>query len=186
MSNIRLNGDKAFWDKMHKVASPVMKRKLVDEAGIRALRFSKERFRQKNFVDKGMPKAWDKRKKRARGSTLVQSGRLKRSLRIISKGRYYVKVGTDVPYAQIHNEGGKINKVVRVGKHKRSRTVPKSSNIRTRKTSRTRVKTGTVTVRAHSRKMNTTIPQRQFLGPSKALATKIEKKMKKIVDNHLK
>lgn len=175
MSNIRLNGDKAFWDKMHKTAGPVVKRKLVDEAGIRALRFSKERFRQKNFVDKGMPKAWEKRKKRARGSTLVQSGRLKRSLRIISKGRYYVKVGTDVPYAQIHNEGGKIDKTVNVKEHSR----------RKRSSSRSRA-TGATTVRSHTRKMNTTIPQRQFLGPSKALATKIEKQMKKIVDKHLK
>jgi phage gpG-like protein len=186
MANLDLQGDKAFWDKIKKTASPIVKRKLIDEAGIRALRFSKERFRQKNWVDKNMPTAWDKRKKKARGSILVQSGRLKRSIRITAKGRYFVEIGTDVPYAKIHNEGGKITQTVTVKAHKRTKSIAKSSNIRSRKASRQRVKAGTTTVREHSRKMNLSIPQRQFLGESSALARKIEKQMKKIVDNHLK
>jgi len=186
MANLHLQGDKAFWDKIKKTASPIVKRKLIDEAGIRALRFSKERFRQKNWVDKNMPTAWDKRKKKARGSILVQSGRLKRSIRITAKGRYFVEIGTDVTYAKIHNEGGKITQTVSVKAHKRTKSIAKSSNIRSRKASRQRVKAGTTTVREHSRKMNLSIPQRQFLGESSALARKIEKQMKKIVDNHLK
>ena len=171
MSNLKLSGDKAFWDKMHKLASPVFKRKLVDEAGITALRFSKQRFRQKNWVDKGMPENWEKRKRKARGSILVRSGRLKRSIRVISKGRFYVQIGTDVPYAKIHNEGGRISKTVKVRSHTRKRSGRDGS--------------GSIKVRSHQRKMNTTIPQRQFIGSSKALADKIEKKLKKKIDKQL-
>ena len=171
MSNLRRKGDKAFFDKMYKLASPVFKRKLVDEAGITALRFSKERFRQKNWVYKGMPQSWEKRKRKARGSTLVRSGRLKRSIRIISKGRFYVQLGTDVPYARIHNEGGKLTDTVKVRSHTRKRS--------------TRGGSGSIKVRSHQRKMNTTIPQRQFIGSSVALANKVEKKLKKKIDKQL-
>ncbi|QSS96598.1 phage virion morphogenesis protein [Psychroflexus sp. ALD_RP9] len=174
MNNVNFQGKKEFYHKLNKLATPQFKKLLVDEAGIRALRFSKNTFRKKRFIDK-VAEPWEKRKRKARGSTLVQSGRLKRSIRIIRKGRFYVKIGTDVPYAQIHNEGGKINKTVTVKQHKR----------KNRSSTRRRA-TGVSTVRSHTRKMNTNIPQRQFLGPSKFLARSIEMGMKKRLDKHLK
>jgi phage gpG-like protein len=36
---------------------------------------------------------------------LIKSGRLRRSIRITEAGIDYVKVGSDVPYAQVHNDG---------------------------------------------------------------------------------
>jgi phage gpG-like protein len=46
---------------------------------------------------------------------LVKSGRLRRSIRIISSTLNSVTVGTDVPYAQAHNEGGEIHHPERGG-----------------------------------------------------------------------
>ena len=73
------------------------------------------------------------------------SGRLKKSIRRIRVTQNSVTIGTDVPYAQIHNEGGTIKK--------------------------------TVSVKSHRRKMNTTIPQRQFIGESAQLMHKNEELM---------
>ena len=88
---------------------------------------------------------------------MVRSGRLKRSIRKMSEGDYFVYVGTDVPYAQIHNEGGEINKTVSVRTHSRTR------------------KGRTETVKSHRRKMNIKMPKRQFLGDSNALVKRLER-----------
>lgn len=123
-----------------------------------AVNFSKERFVEQNWHDR-QTEPWKKRKgrrrggdKRQNGAVLVDSGRLKRSIRVISASRERVVIGTDVPYAQAHNDGA--DGIVRVGQHNR----------RTRKGKK-------AVVRAHSRKMN--LPQRQFIGESEELANRV-------------
>jgi phage gpG-like protein len=86
---------------------------------------------------------------------LLKTGRLKRSIRKISATTDRIIIGTDVPYAQIHNEGGTINTTVTVRAHTRTRR-GRSEN-----------------VRGHSRRMNLNIPQRQFLGNSQVLQQRI-------------
>lgn len=127
---------------------------LPEQIGMIAVNFSKQRFVEQNWKDK-LPEAWAARRrkrrggaKRQNGAILVDSGRLKRSIRIISTTTVSVTIGTDVPYAQIHNDG--FNGTQSVKAHTR-----KGRN-----------------VRAHTRKMQ--MPRRRFLGESQAMNTEIE------------
>lgn len=123
-----------------------------------AVNFSKERFVKQNWHDT-TPEPWKPRsrarrggQKRQNGAVLVDSGRLKRSIRVISANASRVVIGTDVPYAEIHNEG--LDGQVNVRQHNR----------RSRK--------GRIyTVRAHKRKVH--MPQRRFLGESQELSNQL-------------
>ncbi len=139
--------------------------RLPARAGTVAVNFSKERFVQKNWVDHTR-QPWKKRKREGRGSTLVQSGRLKRSIRKITATRNWILIGTDVPYARIHNEGGVIKKTVQIKAHTRRRTGRKSKS-NSPKTA--------IQVKAHTRRMQFEIQQRQFLGDSAVLGRRIER-----------
>ena len=155
-------------------------------AAIEAEYFSKERFVQKNWVDRSRV-AWKKRKNNNRGGSLMVgkgSGRLKKSIRKLSYTRNSVTIGTDVPYAQIHNDGGTINKTVRVKSHTRKVT-KRARSERTGRVLKKRVSNGTTTVKAHTRKMNTTYPQRQFLGESALLMRRIERLTQREIDKIL-
>ena len=142
---------------------------LPKEIGALAVNFSKERFVQQSWLD-STKENWQQRKRPRKGkgsqTLLVKTGRLKRSIRIISADETKVIVGSDVPYAQIHNDSGKIEKTVAVKTHK------VKEHSRTRKGRKETVKEHVV--KAHSRRMNTTIPQRQFLGVSYTLTKQIE------------
>ena len=127
-----------------------------------AVNFSKERFIKQNWHDASQ-EPWEKRRGRRRGgdrrqggAVLVDSGRLKRSIRVISANKEQIIIGTDVPYAEIHNEGFEGQQNVR--SHQR------------------RSRTGRVyTVRAYTRRMS--MPERRFLGESQELANRIENLM---------
>lgn len=131
---------------------------LPNEIAAIAVNFSKERFRSQDWYDTSRKK-WKARSRNRAGSKnrsqtlLVDTGRLKRSIRKLSANMNTVIIGTDVPYAQIHNDGGKIDKTVTVKSHSRRR----------------RKRGGSSTVKSHSRKMNLNIPQRQFIGESNRL-----------------
>ncbi len=137
-------------------------------AAITAVKFSKMRFVNKSWTDQTIERwkarkpspewASEERKKASqRGSIMVRSGRLKRSVRKLSATRNSVTIGTDVPYAQIHNEGGTINQTVNIKAHSRER------------------KGRTEQVRAHKRKRQVTIPKRQFIGESRILLRSLER-----------
>ena len=134
-----------------------------------AINFYKDSFRRQGFISENTVDKWKARKveqkKGRRRAILVKSGALRRSIRVIRSGLGYVVVGTDIAYARIHNEGGTIRATQRVGSHRRK------AFTRTWKGKRQRVKASQVT--AHSRKMNTSIPQRQFIGPSEFLNKRI-------------
>lgn len=95
---------------------------------------------------------------------LVLTGRLRRSFKLQNSG-LSVTIFTDVPYAEIHNEGGTITGTANVGEYTRHQyemnevSKPGSKQEEWRKE-----KVGSGKVRAHSREMNLTIPQRQFMG----------------------
>jgi phage gpG-like protein len=138
-----------------------------------AVNFSKDRFRDQAWTDE-TKEPWKSRKRPRRGKTgkvssnqtlLVKTGRLKRSVRKISATEDKIIIGTDVPYAQIHNEGGTITGTATVKSH----TV--KEHTRMRKGRREKVKSHTV--KAHSRKMNVKIPKRQFIGNSYTLQRRI-------------
>ncbi len=147
-------------------------KRLPGRAAVVAVNFSKERFIRKNWVESSRESWKPSRSRRGRGSTLVRSGRLKRSIRKVRVTQNYVIIGSDVPYAQIHNEGGSINKTVTVGKHQRRNSRGRNS--------------GNITVKAHKRRMSTTIPKRQFIGESAVLARRIERMMAAEIKHILK
>ncbi len=171
---LNINGD--FFDKLGKLDKTYFLNKTVEAVGVLAVNFSKRRFIHKNWKDK-KTEAWKPRKRKNRGSLMIKSGRLKRSIRKLAVGRWYVIIGTDAPYAQIHNEGGTIKERVKVRAHSRTRTLYAKRKRRKEGQSRyTKKKVGSVTmhVRSHYRNMNVEIPKRQFLGNSHALAKHIE------------
>ena len=164
-------------------------------AGIVAVNFSKQRFVQQNWID-GRSKSWAKRKtsrgskSRNRGAVLIDSGRLKRSIRIVSATTNRVVIGTDVPYAQAHNDGFRGTITVKAHIRRKFKTSKKGTGIfsvKTRKerTRTTREATGTETeVKSYRRKLS--IPQRQFLGNSAELARQIERNIAAEINKALK
>lgn len=149
--------------------------KLPKIAGNEYLNHFLDSFRKGGFTDESFEK-WDKRAKREKDkrkrALLVKTGRLVRSLRMKTKGTR-VEIGTAVPYAQIHNEGGIITGAVNVAKHKRRVRVG-------------RKKIKKVTVRAHKRHVNTKIPKRQFMGESATVDKKIIQIIEKELDKIFK
>ena len=154
-------------------------RKFPEMAAIEAVNFSKERFVRKNWVDRAnspwkqpepvpdwVPKEWRKKG----GSLLVGkgSGRLKKSIRKIATTRNSVTIGTDVPYAQIHNEGGTIKQEITIKAHSRKR------------------KGRTENVKEYKRKREFKIPQRQFIGESAILLRRIERLVQREINEILK
>lgn len=130
--------------------------------GVEAKRHIASNFKQEGFVDVPFKK-WKGRKKNegSRRALLVKTGRLKRSFDYAAT-RGKVKVfSADVPYAQIHNEGGKIQGTQRVRGH-----------YRTNKRTGDKFRVG-----EFSREMNVTIPKRQFIGNSKVLNFRINKRL---------
>jgi len=156
-------------------------RALPNVAGNMAVTFFKERFRAQNWVD-DRTETWPKRKENKRQrennkgrAVLVKTGRLKRSIRITRKGKDFVAIGSDVPYAKAHNEGAKIRGTAKVKSHKRKYGFydEEVSAPGARKEKFERKHTGVSQVTAHDRQMNTNLPKRQFMGPSKILKRKI-------------
>ncbi|MFD2787955.1 hypothetical protein [Hymenobacter rubripertinctus] len=110
---------------------------------------------------------------------LIKSGALRRTLRISYALPQQVKVlagNQDVDYAGIHNEGGRIQTTVRVKAHTRTNSYQDEvSGPRARKAKYAKVTTGTSTVEAHSRRVNTVMPRRQFMGASDKLMDRVER-----------
>ncbi|HRY33411.1 MAG TPA: phage virion morphogenesis protein [Bacteroidales bacterium] len=178
VTSIRIpNFDKASKE-VRKLYARVLPIKIASEAE----QHFKNSFRNQGFTDSQL-KPW-KRTKSGKRSTfnrsvgvLIQSGNLKRSIRTVQKrdGVIVITAGNQhVPYAKIHNEGGRITRTVTVRQHKRRIVTTsriRSTSLATRRTTarKQRVVTGFCTVRSHARKMNTAIPKRQFMGESRML-----------------
>ena len=167
---------------------------LPQQIGMLAVNFSKQRFVAQAWHDTAV-EPWEKRKrprrggkKRQQGAVLVDSGRLKRSIRIVAVTPTSVTIGTDVPYAQIHNDGYKGTQQVKahtenvkghtenVKEHKRNQKVKyKNGKTKTKivnvKAHIRHVKAHIRHVKAHPRNMN--MPRRRFLGESAELERQI-------------
>lgn len=144
------------------------------KVGDTAVLFTKQRFAQKNWIGNGTeywrPRKthtkWGKTPRNKGRALLVDSGRLRRSIRIMSKTAYSVTIGSDVPYAKAHNEGFKGSVSQQVSAHTRRKTV---------KQGKARKVVGTSQVSAHSRTVKQNIPRRKFIGQSPYLTKQIER-----------
>lgn len=157
---------------------------LPSKIATEAVNFSKERFVKKNWHDR-VPEPWKKTRKR-KGSTLVSSGRLKKSIRKIHVSPEYVSIGSDVAYARIHNDGGVLSGVERVKSHIRRghkrkgyvrpahvRTIAgRQQNVSQHKVRLSFVKS--YKVKSHSRKYHRKFEKRQFIGKSQELNNRID------------
>lgn len=136
---------------------------LVRGSGNLALNFFQDSFRRQGFLDRRLDRWPDRRAKdknpRSRGdrTILVESGRLRASLRMRALGQSSVEIFTDVPYARAHNFGERVKATQRVRAHVRQ----------TRSGQKT-------TVRAHDRTVDFQMPQRQFIGDSHVLEQRLE------------
>lgn len=155
-------------------------KKLPTEVATVAVNFSKDRFRDQAWLDQTKDKWKDlkqprKRKGRRSQTILVDTGRLKRSIRKIKVSQNEIVIGSDVPYAKLQNDGGEIKKTVKVKAHQvkshRRRAYTRQRDGRTENIKAQKVKT--YVVKAHARKMNTKIPARRFMGQSKRLERRL-------------
>lgn len=112
--------------------------------------------------------------KRKGAAVLIKSGYLRRSIRITHQSQEMVAVGTSAPYAQIHNEGGKVKKEVYVPAFKRRGYK--------RKTQSGTQQVKPHNVQGHNRQLNLNMPKRQFLGHSPDLMKSIERKYLRAID----
>jgi phage gpG-like protein len=132
-------------EKWRKAQEQIISTRLPRVAGAIAVKGILGNFRSESY---NASSKWKPRKggPRNRGrKLLVDSGRLRRSFRQkAAKG--VVTVWTDTTYAQVHNEGMKVSGTASIPTHSR----------RTRK--------GKIaTIKAHVRKINFTMPRRQFM-----------------------
>lgn len=155
---------------------------LPSRIAVVAINFSKERFVKKDWVDV-TAKRW-KASRKKKGSTLVASGRLKRSIRKISVTPSRVVIGTNVPYAQAHNDGAEFSGEETVRRHVR-RQHRRRSHVRKGK----RIKAQTVksyTVKSHSRKYSRKLAKRQFIGQSQTLNNQIDNIIRNEINKAIK
>jgi phage gpG-like protein len=138
---------------------------LPRHVGTEAVVFAKRSFDRQGFQNESFTKwkpldakSLSKRHAKKGRKALLLTSKLKRSIRITSIGDTFVQVGTDVPSAQLHNEGGTIRKNVLIKAHKRK--IRQAFGRKLKRKIEYQVK-------AHKRNMDLTVPQRQFLGESK-------------------
>jgi phage gpG-like protein len=162
----------------------------VTVMGVEAKNHFVKSFRNQGFTDATF-KRWQTRRgevsgfgvsKKSKGSRaiLVKSGDLRRSVRVVSKTYNTVTVGSDLPYAELHNNGSIVNRRA----HKRTATITRS----------VRGSAGFVNgVWRQGRKQKITLqgarhnvsgsafrmPKRQFIGDSKLLTMLLRDKLDK-------
>ncbi len=157
--------------------------KIVEAAGVLAVNHFTKSFSDGGFTDESLQR-WQPRKgeisggiAKTRGRSrgiLIKTGRLRRSMISRKLGNLSIKISTDVPYAQIHNNGG----IVYRRPHKRSSTITAKvrgsggfvNGVWKKGRSKTiKLKGESFNVRGSSFKM----PKRQFIGYSGKLNRQI-------------
>lgn len=142
----------------------------------------------RNFERKGFfSKAWPKRQLEEHGSLLLQTGKLRRSIRATVSDRS-VTWSSSEPYAAIHNEGGTITVTPKMKRFFWAKFYELAGKVRYRKDGQTSKASVKVSRQAEFyRNMalmkigsKITIPQRQFLGD----APEIHKGVESICKRH--
>jgi phage gpG-like protein len=154
-------------------------RQLPIQVGADAVRESDQAFRKQKWEAESGTEAWEKRKPNAPRnegrSILVDTGQLRASVRVLRHNIGSVTIGSSKPYAQIHNEGGEIDT---------TQNVPAAQikeYLAARKGKKVSIKAHTR--KAHTRKLKFTMPKRQFMGMSKPLKEKIERRIATAIQN---
>ena len=159
---------------------------LPRRAAALAVNFSKQRFRDQSWVD-NTTEPWKKRRpgwktesrKRQGLAVLIDSGRLRRSIRTIYVDDSMAIIGTDVPYARAHNNGfrGRVKQQVRTHMRHAKGGGKRGRDEKGRYLKATPRTAGTIRVRAHSRTLRMNLPRRRFIGASAILDKQVERMM---------
>ena len=128
-------------------------------AGNEAVNFTLDNFKMQGFLGATFQpwttrKGGWKRDKRKGRALLIDTGRLRRSIRITRITADSVAIGSNVKYAQAHNQGASIGVIQSVKSFSRSNGS---------------------SVKAHTRRVNIKIPRRQFIGNSPYLNARISR-----------
>lgn len=176
-----------------------VKPKLPAIAGNEMVNFALDNFRRQGFQGASFqpwkkrksPTKWGSKPKRNGRALLILTSRLKRSVRVVRANWNIIAVGSDVPYAKVHNNGLRMGQIQQVASFKRVQTLAgvaskfkvkgeqfetgSAMSINSRKRTRNlKVKTE-VTVKAHSRKIDQNIPARKFIGHSPYLTSRLQR-----------
>lgn len=122
-------------------------------ARVYCLQWFDDSFQNQGFTDASF-EPWEKRKepdRRPGGAILVDTTFLRKSLDVLEETDNSMSFGTHVPYAGLHNNGGRMRLVQYVRAHHRTRNGKREQ------------------VKGHSRKIDTKFPKRQFIGESKQM-----------------
>ena len=159
---------------------------IVAKGGAIVVEQANEAFLEQGWTDTEL-EPWTPRKnqeaKDQGRAILVKTGRLRRSIRVVSTTADTVTIGSDVPYAKVHNEG--YTGTAEISSYSRNSFYKaQASSIKTR---RVRTVTGiasTHQVKAHTKQMR--IVKRQFLGKSHRQDIKIVDMIEQEFSNALK
>lgn len=128
-------------------------------------------FANQGFTDH-MLKPWPARKsQKAQDSgraTLIKSGRLRRSIQGDAQPGRVIIQSLDVPYAEIHNRGGRVSAKQYVRPHTKRNFMGRGRSVQ---------------ISGHNRTLNFTMPQRQFIGASHMLYRDIEHEINLFIRN---
>lgn len=142
---------------------------------ITLVNFFKRNFDRGGFVDKPFKRWSDLQNPRDKGrSKLVKSGRLRRAIKkmSVSRNRIVVGVGSEIKYARIQNDGGKIPVTPKMRRYFWAMY---------KQTGQEYYKSLALTKQSHL-----TIPERKFIGDSQALMITVDRTIQKELDFALK
>lgn len=153
----------------------MLKADMRRHAKVYCLKWFDDSFQNEGFTDAAFD-AWPKRNpnKDPDRAVMTDTTFLRKSINVLQEDENTIVFGTHVPYAAVHNYGLRVRAIQNVRAHHRLS------------------KNGTRhQVQAHSRKMDTQFPKRQFMGESKQmmggldnwLITQIEKRFKTDLKN---
>jgi phage gpG-like protein len=146
---------------------------LPTKVGGWAVEFYKGSFSRQGFIDSHYERWIDRKSKPDQSrAILVKTGRLKRSIRVLGVNHHSVIIGTDVPYAQVHNEGETVNIPART-------RVINFARIENNKVRFSRKRTAQFSQKINTSAYSFNMPQRQFIGESEFLEKRIEARIEK-------
>lgn len=134
---------------------------------------------QKNWDGKSYEPYKNKKREPSRGSLMMRSNNLFRSLKIVSVSSTHIIISagsSKVPYARIHNEGGTIQRQARstIVTHKKfTRGKFKGKTLFAKNNEK-----ASFSQKASVGAYSVTIPKRQFMGKSQSLLNEIENRFK--------
>ena len=96
---------------------PTAMREMTIKVARNSEKFFGDNWRRQGFLDSSL-EAWRQRRRQDAGrAILVKSGALRRSVTIEVASKGYIRLGSNLPYSAIHNNGGQIQRQGKKGSY---------------------------------------------------------------------